>query len=342
MDKGLGHAASFLIVGLLAGSLLTTASFALLVRRQNQNSAAGNAVTVLKLGHSLDQNHPVHQSMVRMSELLSQKSGGTILLEIYPNAQLGSETENLEQLQRGALALTKTSTAPLESFIPELGIFGVPYVFRDDDHCWEVMNGPIGKDLLVAGTDVGLRGLCYFDAGARSFYTIDTAVMHPRDLQGLKIRVQKSKMAMDLVEALGGSPTPIPWGELYTALQQRLVDGAENNPPSFYFNRHFEVCKHLTLDEHARVPDMLLISEKVWQRLPGQVQQWVLESAQEAAEFQRQLWQQENAAAIEAVAREGVTVHVPDTAPFREQVKPLYERLKGTSIGDLIDRIQNM
>ena len=162
------------------------------VRQPSQGSAAGPGTTRLKLGHTLDQNHPVHKTMEHMAELLRSKSGGTVVLEIYPNGQLGSETENLEQVQRGALAMTKTSTAPLESFVPDFGVFGVPYVFRDDDHCWRVLDGDVGRDLLLAGVDVGLRGLCYLDAGARSFYTIDRPLQLPEDLRGLKIRVQKS------------------------------------------------------------------------------------------------------------------------------------------------------
>jgi tripartite ATP-independent transporter DctP family solute receptor len=158
--------------------------------------------------------------------------------------------------------MTKTSAAPMEGFVPEMAIFGIPYVFRDNDHCWRVLESEIGRQLLAAGQSVGLHGLCYYDAGSRSFYTIDRPILVPDDLRGLKIRVQQSKTAMDMVEALGGSPTPIPWGELYTALQQRMVDGAENNPPSFHSNRHFEVCKHLSLDEHTIVPDILVSARR--------------------------------------------------------------------------------
>ena len=187
-----------------------------------------------------------------------------------------------------------------------------------------------------------MHGLCYYDAGARSFYTIGKPIMTPSDLQGLKIRVQKSKTAMDMVEALGGSPTPIPWGELYTALQQKMVDGAENNPPSFYTNRHFEVCKHLTLDEHARVPDLLLMSQKVWESLPPHVQQAVQEAADESSIYQRELWQEKSKEAIHAVEQEGVHVYYPDKTLFAEQVSAMRASYNGTSVGELIRRIQEM
>lgn len=319
--------------------LIATVGFSLVVRQQNLSQGSGGNKTVLKLGHSLDQNHPVHKAMMHMAELLSKKSGGTVELQVFPNGQLGSETESLEQLQRGALAMTKASTAPMESFVPELAVFGVPYVFRDDEQYWKVLQGEIGKELLEACAAKGLRGLCYYDAGSRNFYTIDKPILKPSDLKGLKIRVQKSKTAMDMAETLGASPTPIPYGELYTALQQKMVDGAENNPPSFYNSRHFEVCKHFSMDEHTRVPDMLLVSEKVWQQLSPQVQQWIQESADESAEFERQLWKEEVEHVLKAAQEEGVTVHYPDKTLFSALVAPMHEQYKGTSVGDLLERI---
>jgi tripartite ATP-independent transporter DctP family solute receptor len=187
---------------------------------------------------------------------------------------------------------------------------------------------------------VGLRGLCYYDAGSRNFYTIDRPVLVPDDLRGLKIRVQKSKTAMDMVEALGGSPTPIPWGELYTALQQKMVDGAENNPPSFYTNRHYEVCKHLSMDAHTLVPDVLLVSEKVWQTLPPQVRTWVQQAADESSQFQRRLWQEETAQALRAVQEQGVTVHYPDKSLFAAKVEAMHAGYHGTPVGQWLSEIK--
>lgn len=334
-----GKSASFFVSGLLVGVLIATAGFAWIVRSQNQS---GDHKTILKLAHSLDQNHPVHVAMEFMAKRLDEMSQGSVKLEIFPNGQLGSETECIEQIQRGALAMTKTSSAPIESFVPDMAIFGVPYAFRDDEHFWKVVQSDIGQQLLRQGESVGLRGLCYYDAGARSFYTLDKPVMSPADLQGLKIRVQKSKTAMDMVEALGGSPTPIPWGELYTALQQKMVDGAENNTPSFYSNRHFEVCKHLTMDEHARVPDILLMSQKIWDTLGPRVQSMIQEAALESATYQRELWQKKSLEALKAVQQEGVTVHYPDKSVFADQVSTMHESYEGTSVGELIRRIKEM
>ena len=331
---------SMFVAGMLVGLLAATGGFVLLVRQQNIQRSAVSSAYVLKLGHSLYQAHPVHAAMEFMARRLAEKSAGMVELRIFPNGQLGSETECIEQLQRGALDMTKTSAAPMESFIPEMAVFGIPYAFRDEQQYWRVLEGRVGRRLLAAGQRVRLRGLCYYDAGSRNFYTIDRPIKSPDDLRGLKLRVQKSKTAMDMVEALGGSPTPIPWGELYTALQQRMVDGAENNPPSFYTNRHYEVCKHLTLDAHTMVPDVLLISEDTWQKLPPQVRTWVSEAAMESSRYQRKLWQEKTEEALQAVQEAGVTIHRPDKSPFIEKVAAMHRSYDGTPVGTLLDEIK--
>ena len=170
---------------------------------------------VLKLAHVLDLTHPVHKGMVFMAEKVAELSGGRLRVDIYPSGQLGgAERDLIELLQIGSLAMTKVSTAPLESFVPEMKIFGIPYVFRDDVHRWNVLNGEIGRRLLLAGQKYYLRGMCYYDAGSRSFYTKEKPVQTPEDLMGIKIRVMKSITAVEMVRSLGGSATPIPWGEL--------------------------------------------------------------------------------------------------------------------------------
>lgn len=328
---------SFLAVGLVLGALLTATFFVFL-----QRGGGGSNRTVLKLGHALDQSHPVHAGMEFMARRLEELSGGTMELQIFPNGQLGSEPETVELLQRGALAMVKTSAAAMEGFVPEMAVFGLPYLFLDDNHYWKVLNGPIGQELLAAGAPVGIRGLCYYDSGSRSFYTIDGPILTPEDVKGEKIRTLQSRMAMDLVSTLEGAPTPIPWGELYTALQQRMVDGAENNPPSLLSSRHYEVAKHYSLDEHTRIPDMVIFSEQIWTRLSPEQQAWVEQAAAESVTFQRQLWQEKTAEALEQVQAAGVTVYYPDKAPFIEATKPLLESFRGTPIGELAARIREV
>jgi len=298
-----------------------------------------DAVVVLRLGHSLDQQHPVHQAMVHMQTRLASLSQDTMALLIYPGSQLGNERELIELLQIGSLAMTKVSASPLESFVPEMKLFNVPYLFQDRAHLERVLDSDIGQDLLRAPSKAGLRGLAYYDAGARSFYTTERPVRHPGDLDGLKIRVQESATAMNMVSALGGAPTPIAWGELYTALQQGVVDGAENNPPSFHLSGHYEVSKYFTLDEHTSVPDILLISEFVWQGLTETQQGWVIQAAQESAILQRTLWGEATEAALNAVAEAGVEIIYPDKKPFTAQVAAMQATYAKTALGPLMQRI---
>jgi tripartite ATP-independent transporter DctP family solute receptor len=336
MNKGV----SFFICGILVGALLATVGFTMYLRGQAAGGGAqGQSQRVLKLGHSQDTGHPVHKAMERMKERLEELSGGTFSMDLYPSGVLGAETQCIEQLQNGSLAMTKTSAAALEDFIPSMSVFGLPYVFRDADHYRAVTNGEIGEQLLQDGEKKFLRGLCYYDAGSRNFYTINSPVRTPKDLNGLKIRVQNSATAIGMVKALGGSPTPIAWGELYSALAQGTVDGAENNLPSFMTSKHFEVCKHFTLNGHTRVPDMLFIGTKVWNQLSPQEQQWVQQAASESAEYQRELWAEMTATAIDQMKTEGVTFYEVDTKDFASKVVPMLESVENPKVRELLKQI---
>lgn len=295
----------------------------------------------LKLAHGLEVTHPVHKGMEYMAERLKEKSDGKLQIEIYPAQQLGSERQALELLQIGSLAMSKTSGAVMENFAPKIKALSLPYVFKGREHTYRVLDSKVGKDLLIQSEKFWLRGLGYFDAGQRSFYTKDKPVNSPSDLEGLKIRVQESVMAMNLVESLGGAPTPISWGELYTALQQGVVDGAENNPPSFYSSRHYEICKYYSLNEHTAVPDILVIGTVAWNRLSKQEQTWLQEAADEAITFQRKLWVSAEQEALDAVVAAGVTIIRPDKSTFMAKTKGLLEAFKDDKeMFDLIQQIQ--
>lgn len=304
--------------------------------------AGKSDVKVLKLAHALDTSHPVHKGMAYMAERLEELSGGKMRIDIYANGQLGGERELIELLQIGSLAMTKVSASPLESFVPEIQIFGIPYVFRDEEHFWKVLNGEIGKQLLDGPKAFKLKGLGYYDAGSRSFYTTKIPVYEPADLKGLKIRVQESRTAMAMVQALGGAATPVSWGELYTALQQGIVDGAENNPPSLYISRQYEVSKYYTLDEHTAVPDVLIISLRVWESLSPQQQQWLQAAVDESVLYQRKLWAEFSAEALKTMEDAGLTIIHPDKAPFRAAVAEFHRSYEGTPTGELLKKIQSI
>ncbi|WP_082075845.1 TRAP transporter substrate-binding protein [Teredinibacter turnerae] len=321
------RASLMLALGLLLSTVLTGCS---------QESK----VRVIRMGHALDVAHPVHEAMVYMAKRVDEISAGRMSLQIYPGGQLGSEREMIELLQIGSLAMTKVSSSPLEGFIPQMKVFSMPYVFRDADHYWKVLNGPIGHQLLLSGEPVKLRGLGYFDAGSRSFYTVDKPVQQPSDLAGLKIRVQNSQTAVRMVRALGGAGTPISWGELYTALQQGVVDGAENNPPSFYSSKHYEVAKFYSLNEHTSVPDIILIGTHVWNKLTATEQRWLQQAMDDAVTFQRQLWQRATDNALQEISAAGVTIIKPEKAPFASAVEPMFESTKDTQLGRLVTEIR--
>ncbi|MCK5565855.1 MAG: TRAP transporter substrate-binding protein [Planctomycetes bacterium] len=333
---------SFLICGVLIGALAATCGFALFLRGSKDVSTGTNAKVVLKLGHGLDVSHPVHKAMEFMNERLVELSGGTVEIDIYPSSVLGSEVQCIEQLQNGSLAMTKTSTASVENFLPEMSVFGLPYLFRSEEHYWAVLTSDIGKELLEAMQVKDLRGLCYYDSGSRNFYTKDKPILTPDDLKGLKIRVMNSRTAMDMVKALGAAPTPIAWGELYTALAQGAVDGAENNPPSFTTNKHYEICRHFSLDGHTMVPDVLIIGTKTWKGLDRQVQKWVQQAADESSVFQRKLWKEKTIQSLEEAKADGVTIYEVDKSLFAEKVKPMYEAIENDKVKDLVERMRKV
>jgi len=316
--------------------LMAAAMFSAGCEKKNQNS-----VKVLKLSHGLDISHPVHHAIEFMAKRVAEKSNGTMRIDIYPGEQLGNERDSLELLQLGCLAMTKTSSSALESFADEFKVLGLPYLFRDIDHYWKVLRGPVGKNLLRSSEPKNLRGLCYYDAGARSFYA-KKPIHSPEDLKGLKIRTQPSDMAMRMVEAMGASPTPISWGELYTSLQQGVVDGAENNPPSLYTSRHYEVCKYYSLDQHTRPPDVILISTFVWNELTPEQQNILQEAADESSVYSQQLWSDFAKKSLEEMQKVGLNVIYPNKKPFRDAVQNMWKNFEGTKIGDLAKQIEEV
>ena len=298
-------------------------------------------IRILKLAHGLNTQHPVHKTMVYLAEQLEKSSEGKLIIQIFPSEQLGNEKECIEALQLGYLAMTKTSTGPMEGFVPRIKIFGLPYVFRDSDHFWKFALGPIGKELLAEGQDKGLKGLCYYDAGARSFYA-KKPINTPADLKGLKIRVMSSIMAMKMVKTMGGSPTPISYGELYSSLDSGVVDAAENNPPSFDTSRHFEICKYYSLDEHVRLPDMLVISTRVWESLDAEQQELLQAAVDDSVTYGRKLWVEAEKASLDTVKAGGVEIIYPDKTLFQKAAAPMWKEFEDTEIGPLIKQIQEI
>lgn len=329
--------ASFTL-GLLLGILFSVGFYAYFLRDLHQS--ASSPTRTLKLAHALDTSHPVHQALLDMQVRLTDYSDGRLSLEIYPGGVLGSEVQSIEQLQQGALAMTKTSAAAMESFVDDMKVFGLPYLFRDESHYWKVLESDIGRELLLTSQSKNLRGLTYYDAGSRNFYSSNKLIKTPEDLAGMKIRVMNSRMAINMIEVLGGSPTPISWGELYTALAQGTVDAAENNPPSYVSNKHYEVGPFFSLDSHTRIPDILMVSQQIWQSLTLQEQSWLQQAADDSSVLQRQLWQQKTSEALEEARQHGVTIFQPDISLFRAKAQPIYNEIRNTKLAERVRRIK--
>ena len=299
-------------------------------------------IKTLTFAHNLPTSHPVHKGVEAFKAQLENLSEGKLTLKIYANGQLGSEREVLELLQIGSVSMTKVSAAAMSNFVPEYRVLGVPYLFRDKDHLFNVLEGKVGQQLLEMGTASWLRGLCFYDAGSRSFYTKTKFIKVPKDLSGMKIRVMSDKMSVAMVERLGGDPTPMAFGELYTALQQGVVDGAENNAPSFVTSRHFEICKYYSLDAHSYVPDVVLIGTKFLNRLTAKEQQWVIEAARKSAQEQKKYWKISEDESLAILKKSGVEFFTPNKELFEAKTQKIKaEFVKYPRMKNLVEAIEN-
>ncbi|WP_176084256.1 TRAP transporter substrate-binding protein [Martelella sp. HB161492] len=306
------------------------------------SSTAANAAVRLKLADALAADHPTSIILQQFADEVEEKTNGDVKIRLYMNAVLGSEREVLEQVQNGAVDITRVSAANLENFNPIYQAFTLPYLFSDQEHFYKVMDGPIIDPVYDASIESGFKGLTYFDSGARSFYTKSKCVETPDDLKGQKLRVINSHTSIRMVELMGGIPTPLPYGEIYTALQQGVIDGAENNPTALTLGRHGEVVKCYSLDEHLRIPDFLVISNTALAKLTDEQQAIIKEAAVHATEAQKKAWNEAVDEAMKQIADMGVEIVRPDKAPFQEKVAPLIEEYKANpAIGQLVDAIQN-
>lgn len=330
MDRSRRRAATLLAAGALGAAMTTSCG----------NGTLASGTKRLTLAHALSSDHPVHEAMVFMKARVEDLSGGALKLDLYPNGQLGQERELIELVQIGAVSITKVSALSLEGFLPAMKLFSVPYLFRGPDHFWLFLTSETGQGLLDQLRAIRLQGLGYYDAGSRSFYTSKIPVTAPSDLKGQKIRVIPSRMAIDMIEALGGSATPISWGELYTALQQGVVDGAENNLPSYFLSNHFEAAPFLTLDEHTSVPDIVVMNAKARDQLSAQERAWLQTAMDESVVFQRQRWREASQEALAKVKAAGVNIITPDKALFRSAVSTLRDRQRQMTIGPLIEAVE--
>ena len=287
------------------------------------------------------EGYPTIEGMKRMGDLLAERTSGRLRIQIFHSRQLGDEKDTLEQTRFGVIDMTRVNTAPLNNLVPETLVAGLPFLFRDTAHMQKVMDGPIGAEIGRATEPHGLVTLCYYDSGARSFYTRAHMARTPDDLKGQKIRVQQSDMWVALMRAFGANATPLPYGEVYSALQTGVVDGAENNFPSYLTSRHFEVAKHLSLTEHSLTPEILAMSKRSFDRLAAADKALVKQCAVESVPHMRSLWVAMEVEARKQVEAAGVTIVQADKPAFARLVRPVYDQfVRDAKLKSLVERIQ--
>lgn len=320
--------------------VLAVAGFAFANGGSESSDKASAKPIVLKAADTHPIDYPTVLGLLKMGELLDEWTDGRITIEVYPSKQLGEEKETIEQVQLGALDIVRTSVGPVGTIVPELSVLSLPYIFRSAEHCYKVVDGPIGDELLALCEPHGFVGLGWYGSGQRSFYNTKRPIRSVEDLEGLKFRVMQNPVFVDMVDALGASATPMAYGEVYTALSTGVIDGAENNYPSFYTSNHYEVAGYYTQDEHLRVPEIILMSKKVYDTLSPEDQQLIKKAAAESVPYQREQWDLMAAESRKKMEDAGVEIITDiDKTPFINAMAPVYAK-HAAELGPWIERIQ--
>jgi tripartite ATP-independent transporter DctP family solute receptor len=285
--------------------------------------------------------YPTVEAVKFMGEQLKKLTGGKHSINVFNNGKLGNEKDTIEQTKLGAIAIARVNIAPMNNICPATIVPTMPFLFRSTEHMRKVLDGPIGEEILKSCEAQGFVGLAYYDSGARSIYTVKKPVRTVEDTKGMKIRVQQSDLWVALMEAMGANATPMPFGEVYTALKTGLVDAAENNYPSFESSRHFEVAKYYSKTEHSMAPEVLLFSKRVWDGLSPDDQKALRQAAKDSVPHMRKLWDEREAKSLATVKAAGAEIIEVDKASFRNAVKPVYVKfLREPKLLDLVKRIQ--
>jgi tripartite ATP-independent transporter DctP family solute receptor len=285
--------------------------------------------------------YPTIEGVKHMGRLLQERTGGRIRIQVFHSRQLGDEKDSLEQTRFGVIDMTRVNTAPLNNLVPATLVAGLPFLFRDTAHMQAVMDGPIGEEIGAGTAAHGLVTLCYYDSGARCFYTRARPVRAPEDLKGMKVRVQQSDMWVAVMRAFGANATPLPFGEVYSAMQTGVVDGAENNVPTYFTSRHFEVAKHYAMTEHSLSPEILAMSKRSFDRLPRADQEIVRQAARESVPVMREAWVKLEGDARRQVEAGGAQVVPADKEAFAKLVQPVYDQfVRDDRLRKLVERIR--
>lgn len=285
-------------------------------------------------------DYPTVLAVRHMGEVLSKATNGKHSIKVYSKTALGSEKDTIEQTKLGAIAMARVNVAPMNNICPATMVPTMPFLFRSTEHLRKVLDGAIGDEILKDCEAQGFIGLAFYDSGVRSIYTVKKPIKALADAKGLKVRVQQSDLWVSLLEAMGANATPMPFGEVYTALKTGLVDAAENNYPSYESSRHFEVARFYNKTEHSMAPEILLFSKRVWDTLSVDEQKQIRVAAKESVTYMRKLWDEREEKSLAVVKAAGVQLVDVDKASFQAAMKPVYDKfLKDPKLQDMVKRI---
>ncbi|MDA8226402.1 MAG: TRAP transporter substrate-binding protein [Desulfitobacterium hafniense] len=306
-----------------------------------KQAAAPKGPIELKLGHVLNEASPFHKGAVEFAKKVEEKSKGSLKISVFPNAQLGNDRTLAEGLQFGTVDMAVVGTATVAGFVPRVQVFDMPFLFRDAEHAYKVLDGPIGDEVLKDFQAKGIVGLSFWENGFRHLTNSKKVVKNPADVKGLKIRVQEIPLHVSFWKLLGTDPTPMSWTEVYTALQQKTVDGQENPIQTIYTQKIYEVQKYISLTYHVYAPAVILISKKTYDSLPPDLQKIVVDAARETATYERNYIKDLESKALAELPKLGMQVETnPDKEAFKAAVQPVYKEY-GDKLGvtNLISKI---
>ncbi|WP_111559752.1 TRAP transporter substrate-binding protein [Paracoccus sediminilitoris] len=306
-------------------------------------SIAGACEITLRSSDTHPDGYPTVEGVKAMAAEVEEKTDGRICIEVFPSSQLGEEKDTIEQTQFGVIDMVRASFGSFNDIVPVTQLMSLPYLFRSVDHMHTVMDGPIGEEIGAGFEENDLIALAYYDGGSRSFYNSQKPIQSIADLEGMKFRVMQNDVFVDMMSALGANATPMPYGEVYSSIQTGVIDGAENNFPSYDSSGHAEVAKYFTLDEHLMVPELVAMSKASWDKLSPEDQEIIREAARNSATVQRELWAEQEKASQEKVKAAGAEIITEiDKTPFIEAMAPVYEKYVTTpEAQDLVKRIQD-
>ena len=270
--------------------------------------------------------YPTVEAVKFMGQLVSERTNGRIKIQVMNNSMLGNEKDTIEQTRFGVIDLNRVNAAPFNNLVPQTVVLGLPFLFRSTEHMHQVVDGPLGDEILKAFEPHGLVGLAYYDSGARSFYTTKKPIQKLADLKGMKIRVQQSDLWIAMMQAFGANPTPMPMGEVYSSLETGVVDGAENNWPSYESARHYEVAKNYTLTQHSLNPEILVMSKISWDKLTPEDQKIFRQAAKDSVVKMRELWVAREKSSEEKVRASGAKIIEVNKEEFSAAMKPVYDK----------------